>query len=240
MRVLIVEDDAFIAELLSDGLADDGYECDVASSAAQGEELARLFPYGVLILDVMLPEGAEAGFGLGQRLRQYGLPTPILYPHGARHGGPTGYAAWTSATITWANPLILVNCAPDSGRCLRRASGHPRNTVALQEGWMLDLSGREVLKGELRAELTRREFLLLELLVLHPGRVFGRDEIIERLWGGEDGVEPKVIDVYVSTLRRKTHESLIETVRGSGYRWAVAPTPECANGYLSGVERVLA
>ncbi|WP_425145265.1 response regulator transcription factor [Deinococcus sp.] len=222
MRVLIVEDDAFIAELLSDGLADDGYECDVASSAAQGEELARLFPYGVLILDVMLPEGAEAGFGLGQRLRQYGLPTPILYLT-ARGTVGDRIRGLDIGDDYLGKPFDFGELRARLRALLRRASGHPRNTVALQEGWMLDLSGREVLKGELRAELTRREFLLLELLVLHPGRVFGRDEIIERLWGGEGGVEPKVIDVYVSTLRRKTHESLIETVRGSGYRLGRGP-----------------
>ena len=59
MRLLIVEDDPFISELLSDGLTEEGYECDVASTAAEGEELARLFPYGLLILDVMLPEGID-------------------------------------------------------------------------------------------------------------------------------------------------------------------------------------
>lgn len=223
MRVLIVEDDLFISELLSDGLADDGFECDVAATAAQGEELARLFPYGVLILDVMLPEGPDAGFRLGQRLRGLGLRTPMLYltartaPDDRIRGLDAGGDDYLSKPFDFGELRARIRAL------LRRASGHPQNAVPLQGGWVLDLGGREVLRGGTRADLTRREFLLLELLVLHPGRVFGRDEIIERLWGGEGGVEPKVIDVYVSTLRRKTHEALIETVRGSGYRLGRGP-----------------
>ncbi|ULH17128.1 response regulator transcription factor (plasmid) [Deinococcus sp. KNUC1210] len=218
MRVLIVEDDAFISELLCDGLADDGYECDVAATAAQGEELARLFPYGVLILDVMLPGEADAGFRLGQRLRGLGLTTPMLYltARGLPEDRIRGLDAGGDDYLT--KPFDFGELRARIRALLRRAGGHPQNTVPLPGEWMLDLGGREVCRGGARADLTRREFLLLELLVLHPGRVFGRDEIIERLWGGENGVEPKVIDVYVSTLRRKTNEALIETVRGSGYR----------------------
>ena len=82
----------------------------------------------------------------------------------------------------------------------------------------MDLGGRELYRAGVRADLTRREFALLELLALNTGRAFTRDEIIDRLWSGEGGVEPKVIDVYVSTIRRKTGDSLVETLRGVGYR----------------------
>ena len=74
-----------------------------------------------------------------------------------------------------------------------------------------------------RTDLNRREFMLLELLVMNPGRAFTREEIVDRLWGGDGGVELKVIDVYVSTVRRKTHELLIETIRGHGYRLGREP-----------------
>ncbi len=101
---------------------------------------------------------------------------------------------------------------------LRRASGNAQNTLPLPGGWVMDLGGRELYRAGVRADLTRREFGLLELLALNSSRAFGRDEIIDRLWTGETGVEPKVIDVYVSTIRRKTEDSLIETLRGIGYR----------------------
>lgn len=82
----------------------------------------------------------------------------------------------------------------------------------------MDLGGRELYRAGVRADLTRREFTLLELLAMNASRAFTRDVIIDRLWSGEGAVEPKVIDVYVSAIRRKTDERLIETLRGTGYR----------------------
>ncbi len=72
MRLLIVEDDPHIAELLADGLGEEGYECDRAASAAEGEQLALMVPYALLVLDVMLSEGVDAGYRLGRRLRGAG------------------------------------------------------------------------------------------------------------------------------------------------------------------------
>ncbi|MGY2893905.1 response regulator transcription factor [Deinococcus sp. UYEF24] len=218
MRLLIVEDDPFISELLSDGLTEEGYECECVSTASQGEELARLFPYSLLILDVMLPEGMDAGFQLGRRLREHGVAVPILYltARGAVEDRIQGLDLGGDDYLS--KPFDFGELRARARSLLRRASGHSQNTVVLPEGFMLDLSARELYRADRRCEINRREFMLLELLVLNPGRTFGREEIVDRLWGGDGGVELKVIDVYVSTLRRKTHESLIETVRGHGYR----------------------
>ena len=106
---------------------------------------------------------------------------------------------------------------------LRRAGGYAHNTLPLAGGILLDLTAKEVYRSGRRCDLTRKEYALLELLAHHPGRTFTRAEIIERLWDGEEGVEPKVIDVYVSTIRRKTEEGLIGTVRGVGYRLGDIP-----------------
>ena len=218
MRLLIVEDDPHIAELLRDGLTEEGYACDHAASAAQGAELARLFPYGLLILDVMLPEGIDAGYALGRQLRSGGLTTPILYltARGTVEDRVEGLEAGGDDYLL--KPFAFRELRARVRALRRRASGNAQNTVTLPGGWVMDLSGRELYRAGVRADLTRREFGLLELLALNSTRAFGRDEIIERLWAGETGVEPKVIDVYVSTLRRKTEDSLIETLRGVGYR----------------------
>jgi DNA-binding response OmpR family regulator len=219
MRLLIVEDDPHIAELLSDGLTEEGYECDRAGSAAEGGELARLFPYGLLLLDVMLPEGIDAGYRLGRSLRAGGLNTPILYltARGTVEDRVEGLEAGGDDYLV--KPFAFKELRARVRALLRRASGNAQNTVPLPGGWVMDLGGRELYSTGIRAELTRREFALLELLVLNPGRAFSRDEIIERLWGGDGGtVEPKVIDVYVSTIRRKTTDVLIDTIRGTGYR----------------------
>lgn len=218
MRLLIVEDDPHIAELLRDGLTEEGYDCDHAGSAAEGAELARLFPYGLLILDVMLPEGIDAGYRLGRSLREGGLTMPFLYltARGTVEDRVEGLEAGGDDYLV--KPFAFKELRARVRALLRRASGHAQNTVTLPGGRVMDLGGRELYASGVRTDLTRREFALLELLALNPGRAFSRDEIIERLWGGEGGVEPKVIDVYVSTIRRKTGEGLIETVRGTGYR----------------------
>ena len=218
MRLLIVEDDPHIAELLSDGLTEEGYECDRASSAAEGEQLSQMFPYALLILDVMLPEGIDAGYRLGEKLRSAGVKTPLLYltARGTVEDRVTGLEAGGDDYLI--KPFAFKELRARVRALLRRASGNTQNSVPLPGGWTMDLGGREVYAGGVRADLTRREFALLELFALNPGRAFSRDEIIERLWRGEGGVEPKVIDVYVSTLRRKTAEALIDTIRGTGYR----------------------
>ena len=218
MRVLIVEDDPHIAELLRDGLTEDGYDCDLARSAAEGAELARLFPYGLLLLDVMLPEGIDAGYHLGQQLRAEGIAAPMIYltARGPVEDRVEGLEAGGDDYLV--KPFAFRELRARIRALLRRAGGNAQNALTLPHGWVMDLGGRELHRAGVRADLTRREFALLELLALHPGRAFTRDEIIERLWSGDAGVEPKVIDVYVSTVRRKTEDRLIETLRGTGYR----------------------
>lgn len=218
MRVLIVEDDPHIAELLRDGLSEDGYDCDHAASATEGEELAHLFPFSLLILDVMLPEGIDAGYQLGRRLRAQGVSTPILFltARGTVEDRVEGLEAGGDDYLV--KPFAFRELRARVRALLRRASGNARNTLPLPGGWVMDLGGRELYRAGVRADLTRREFGLLELLGLNAGRAFTRDEIIDRLWSGESGVEPKVIDVYVSTIRRKTDDALIDTLRGVGYR----------------------
>ena len=83
---------------------------------------------------------------------------------------------------------------------------------------LLDLGTRRLWRSGVPNAVTGREYALLECFVLRPQRVLSREEIIEIVWPGVEDVEPKLIDVYVSTLRRKLGEALIETVRGSGYR----------------------
>jgi|GEM_PF-108446 len=247
MRLLIVEDDPHIAELLQEGLGEDGYACDVATSASQGGSLARLFPYALIILDVMLPEGHDAGYVLGRELRAEGAQTPILYLTARSNVEERVTGLDAGGDDYLGKPFALRELRARVRALLRRSSGLARNVLRLPLGWQMDMAGRTVWQtpdlpphlrpaGEsdpaaedigtehrppehkVQAELTRREFALLELLALHPGRAFSRQDIIERLWSGETGVEPKVIDVYVSTVRRKTSEELIDTVRGLGYR----------------------
>ncbi|MFC4454571.1 response regulator transcription factor [Deinococcus sonorensis] len=226
MRLLLVEDDPHIAELLQEGLGEEGYDCDVASSAVQGQELARMFPYALLILDVMLPEGQDAGYQLGQQLRASGVQIPILYLTARSRVEDRVQGLDVGGDDYLGKPFALSELRARVRALIRRSRGTARNELSLPGGWLLDLASRSVVRRGTRSDLSRREFALLELFALHPGRVFTRSDIIERLWAGESGVEPKVIDVYVSIVRRKTSEDLIDTVRGVGYRLGGLLEPE--------------
>ena len=217
MRILIVEDDPGIAELLEESLGEDGFDCSLASSASEGLALAKLFPFALLVLDVGLPEGIDAGFELGRELRRVGITAPILFltARSALEDRVAGLEVGADDYLV--KPFAHLELRARLRALLRRSSGQVQNIFSLPFGWQLDLSMHEVrFKGQVVA-LARREYGLLELLACNPGRVFERGEIIERLWADESGVELKVIDVYVSLVRRKTDERLIETVRGVGY-----------------------
>ncbi|WP_216326151.1 winged helix-turn-helix domain-containing protein [Deinococcus aestuarii] len=116
------------------------------------------------------------------------------------HSGPVQ----SSVFREWRSPL------PPSDR--------QSQTWRLPVGFVLDLGTRELSRDGLRAALTRREFALLELLARHPGRTFTRAEIIAGVWVGKVGVQPRVIDVHVRAIRRKTVPPIIETSRCAGYR----------------------
>lgn len=135
MRLLIVEDDPHIVELLRDGLTEDGYECDRARSATEGEELAQLFPYGLLILDVMLPEGMDAGYKLGKRLREINVTTPILYltARGTVEDRVEGLEAGGDDYLV--KPFAFKELRARVRALLRRASGNAQNLLALPLGW---------------------------------------------------------------------------------------------------------
>jgi DNA-binding response OmpR family regulator len=90
--------------------------------------------------------------------------------------------------------------------------------VPLPLGYTLDLTAHEVTKGQDAVALTPREYALVSNFALNAGRAYSRESLIERVWPGDSGVDTKVVDVYISSLRRKLGEGMIETVRGLGYR----------------------
>ncbi len=221
MRLLIVEDDPFISELLSDGLSEEGYECETVATAAQGEELARLFPYGLLILDVMLPEGIDAGFQLGRRLREHGVVTPILYltARGAVEDRIQGLDAGGDDYLV--KPFAMTELIARIDALARRPHLAPAQTKIRVGELEIDLLKRSATRAGRAIDLQAQEFKLLEYLMRHAGQIVTRTMLLENVWSFHFDPQTNIIEGHVSRLRAKIDRGfgseMIKTVRGAGY-----------------------
>jgi DNA-binding response OmpR family regulator len=218
MRLLLVEDDPKLADLISEGLGDEGFVVEHSASATQAHAMASLQPYDLIVLDVMLPEGNNAGFELAKTLREEKMATPILFltARGDVDSRLTGFEGGGDDYL--AKPFDFRELRARIHALIRRSSGQASNVIPLPLGYALHLSAHELSKDSNKINLTPREYTLLECFALHPERAYTRNELIERVWPEESDVELKVVDVFVSTVRRKLGENIIETVRGVGYR----------------------
>jgi DNA-binding response OmpR family regulator len=217
MRLLLVEDDPRLAQLIGRGLREDGLLVEHAGSASLGSNLAEFRSYDLLLLDVMLPEGPEAGFDLARRLRARGDTTPILFLT-ARADTDSKVAGLEAGDDYLAKPFDFRELLARVRALVRRSKGVASNRLPLPLGLILDLGSREIWHGPVRLELTPRQYALLECLAMQPGLAYTRAGLIERVWPGDRDVDWKVVDVYVSNLRARLGSGVIETVRGTGYR----------------------
>lgn len=219
MRLLLLEDDPRLRALISSGLREAGHSVEEAGNAREGLNLAGAGEFDALILDVMLPDGQDAGFQVAQRLRDEGHATPILFltARADVDSRLTGLDAGGDDYLT--KPFDFRELRARLSALVRRSAGQASNAVPLPGGFRMQLLKRQVLStGGAEVPLTPREFELLEGFALHPERAYSREELLSRVWAGQPDTESRVVDVYVGNLRRKLGESVILTVRGHGYR----------------------
>jgi DNA-binding response OmpR family regulator len=226
MRLLLVEDDPRLAAVIIEGLGEDGLQIEHAPDATTAESLCALRDYDLLLLDVMLPEGSQAGFILARTLRERQDRTPILFLTARDDLASRVTGLDTGGDDYLGKPFAFSELRARVRALVRRAVGEASNTLPLPLGYTLDLSGHRVLRRDQPVALTPREYALIECLGLHPGRAYARESLIERVWPEDSGVDTKVVDVFVSAVRRKLGEGVIETVRGLGYR--LGPLPAAA------------
>ncbi len=218
MRLLLVEDDPRLADLIIEGLAEDGLVVEHAPSATAGDAMSGLQIYDLIVLDVMLPEGRQAGFELAKTLRDRRDNTPILFLTARADMDSRLQGLEGGGDDYLAKPFDFRELRARIRALVRRAKGGSSNLIRLPLGYTLDIAAHEISKDGKPVQLTPREYALVECFALNPGRAYSRNSLIERAWPEESDVDFKVVDVYVSTVRRKLGESMIETVRGMGYR----------------------
>ena len=219
MRVLVVEDEAKLADLLRRGLTAHGLAVDIAATGEDALWMAPATAYQVIVLDLMLP-GID-GIEVCRQLRDAGVHTPILMLTAL--GEPSDRVAGldSGADDYLAKPFVLAELLARI-RALARRPGERRNPVLVAGDLRLDPAARRVWRDETEIALTAREFALLETLIRRPGETLSRFELLEDGWDEAYENRSNVIDVYIGYLREKIDRPFgvgsIVTVRGVGYR----------------------
>ena len=216
-RILVIEDEPKISDLIKRGLIYEGYTVDVANDGEQGLSRARDNQPDLVILDLMLP-GID-GFEVCKRLRAADdVPILMLTARDAVTDKVKGLDSGADDYLT--KPFNFDELVARVRALLRRR--RPADQAVLRYADLtLDQSTREVRRGSRKIELTTKEFDLLELFLQHPRQVLTRDVIYERIWNYDFGGESNIIEVYIRYLRGKLQAGgelrLIQTVRGVGY-----------------------
>jgi len=218
MRLLLVEDETRMAELLRRGLEEEGYAVLVATDGQQGLQMAQSCELDAIILDVMLPR--LDGFEVARRLRQDRYQIPILMLT-ARDTVPdivTGLDRGADDYLTkpFAFEVLLARL-----RALIRRGARSRPPQLQVADLVLDPATHEVSRGGARISLTRTEYRLLEFLMRRAGAVAPRQTLIEAVWGFGSDIENNTLDAFIRLLRAKVdaepRPKLIHTLRGVGY-----------------------
>ena len=219
MRVLVVDDEPAVLTSLSRALELRGYDIATAEDGTAALELVRGGDYDAVVLDVTMP-GMD-GFEVCRRLRSGGDLTPILLLT-ARDAVPdrvTGLDAGADDYLV--KPFALEELAARLKAITRRQLAEGGDGVLECGGLRLDPAGHQAWRGERQLELTRTEFMLLELFLRNAGQVLSRSLIFERVWGYDFGSASNSLGVYMGYLRRKLEAGdeprVLHTVRGVGY-----------------------
>ncbi len=216
-KILIVEDEPDIQELLRAYLEDAGYETAVAGDGVAALSLFQSRPFDLVLLDLMLPK--IDGFGVCELIRrQSQVPILMLTALDGEEQQLRGFRLDIDDYVTkpFSMPVLLEKIRV----ILRRSGGGGEESCLRYRDLMVNLDAREVVLDGQPLDLTAREFELLHTLLSAPGRVFTREMLLAKLWGYDFFGDERVVDSHIKNLRRKLERDYIETVRGVGYRAA--------------------
>ncbi len=221
MRVLIVEDEVDLAEAIATGLSAEGYDVEVSNDGEDGLWRAREGQFDAIVLDILLPR--INGYRICATLREEGINTPILMLTAKNGEYDEAEGLDTGADDYVTKPFSFVVLLARLRALMRR--GETINEPALEAGELtLNRTTKTCRRRNVEIHLTAREYALLEALMTTPGKVLGKQELIDRDWGLDFYGSPNIVEVYIGYLRNKVDRPFstqtIETVRGLGYRAA--------------------
>ena len=217
-KVLVVDDEQDILELIRHSLAKEGFEVHIAANGAQAVEQAKKVKPEIIIMDVMMPvmDGMEACRQLKEIPETKNIPVIFLTARSEEFAELAGFEAGADDYISKPiRPRLLISKIES----LLRRINPERTTEEEHEsaGIVIDREKFVVVVNNKELQLPKKEFELLELLASRPGKVFNREQILTIVWGNETIVGERTIDVHIRKLREKLGESYIRTIKGVGY-----------------------
>jgi two-component system OmpR family response regulator len=215
MRVLVIEDEPALAAQLKEALADGGYAVDGASDGRRADFAVRTEEYDAVLLDLGLPQVDGLTLLRGWRSSGLGVPVLVLTARGSWHEIVEGMDAGADDYV--AKPFRMEEVLARLRALIRRASGQPYQLLRCGEV-TLDPRLARVTRDGLPVRLTSHEFRVLSSLMHHRARVVSQSELTAHIYARDGDRDSNTIEVFIARLRRKLGASVIETVRGLGYR----------------------
>ncbi len=227
MRALVIEDDPVSARLIEHALKGENMVCEPANSGEDGIELAKLYDFDIVILDLRLPD--IDGYEVVRRLRAARVQTPVLILSGRTDPTDKVRGLVGGADDYLTKPFNKAELIARIQAIVRRSKGHAESIIRTGK-LTVNLDARAVDVEGRRLHVTGKEYSILELLSLRKGTTLTKEMFLDHLYGGMDEPELKIIDVFICKLRKKLAEATggehyIETVWGRGY---VLKDPESA------------
>ncbi len=221
-KILLVDDEADITELLQFNFQAEMFEVRTASNGKDGVEQAMEYRPDVIIMEIVLPlmDGIEACTEIRQHTGAY---DPIIFLLSARREDYSQLAGFDAGADDYlvkpVSPKVLVARIKAQLRRRNRAVMGATDSIASEDELVIDRDSYLVIKNNREIQLPHKEFEILSLMASRPKRLFGRDEIFNHIWGADTDVNQRTMDVYIRKIRSKIGENYIKTVKGVGYKF---------------------
>ncbi len=222
IKILLVDDEPDILEIVGYNLTNEGYQVITAENGKEGVKMANKHQPHLIILDVMMPEmdGIEACEQIRKNPALSDTIIAFLTARGEDYSQMAGYDAGADDYITKPiKPKVLVSKVKALLRRLKEEE--EKNAIVKFGDLIINREEYKIIKNKKEMVLPRREFELLSLLTSKPGKVFKREDILDRVWGNEVIVGGRTIDVHIRKLREKIGDKKFKTIKGVGYKFVV-------------------
>jgi two-component system cell cycle response regulator CtrA len=219
MRVLLIEDDAAVAESIELMLKSENFNVYTTNLGEEGIDLGKIYDYDIILLDLNLPD--MSGFDVLRKLRVSRVRAPILILSGLAGVDDKVRGLGFGADDYLTKPFHKDELVARINAIVRRSKGHAQSVID-NDGLRIDLDAKTVEIDGSRVHVTGKEYQMLELLALRNGTTLTKDMFLSHLYGGTDEPEMKIVDVFICKLRKKLASAsggkdYIETIWGRGY-----------------------